>query len=261
MTTQDFDFIRNLAYQHTGIVLPERKRHLVYSRLCRRLRALKLANFAHYCQFLKNNTDEINSFINALTTNLTSFFRESHHFDFLENRLIPQWQQRQRKRLRVWSSACSTGEEPYSIAMTLAQSFAGNQWDLKILATDLDTNVLEKASAGIYPRESIDTVPLRFREKYLTHNGDKVKIKDNIQQLTYFKQLNLLEPWPMQGPFDAIFCRNVLIYFDVPTKKKIISKFREVLSEDGYLFIGHSETLTHISTEFELMGQTIYKPK
>lgn len=261
MTAQDFEFIRNLAYQHTGIVLPERKRHLVYSRLCRRLRALQLANFSQYCHYISNEHSEIKQFINALTTNLTAFFREAHHFDYLETTLVPLWQKKRVKRLRIWSSACSTGEEPYSIAMTLAQSFGIGEWDLKILATDLDTNVIEKAERAIYPRESIDNVPQKYKEKYLSHQAEMVRVKDTIQQLVYFKQLNLLETWPMQGPFDAIFCRNVLIYFDAETKKKIIAKFRQLLSNDGYLFIGHSETLTQLSTEFELIGQTIYKPK
>ncbi len=152
MTAADFGIIRELAYQHTGIVLPERKRHMVYSRLSRRLRLLRLANFGEYCLKLQSDPLELAPFINALTTNLTSFFRERHHFNFLETELVPYWQQRKQRRLRVWSAACSSGEEPYSIAMTLAEHFpAASGWDLKILATDLDTNVLARAEAGVYP--------------------------------------------------------------------------------------------------------------
>ncbi|WP_261923589.1 CheR family methyltransferase [Shewanella sp. NFH-SH190041] len=260
MTEADFRFIRELAYRQTGIVLPDRKQHMVYSRLCRRVRALQLNNFRQYCQYLLEYPDEIGQFTNALTTNLTSFFRESHHFDYLEQELTPTWQQRRHKRLRIWSSACSTGEEAYSIAMTLAQPFQGAEWDLKILATDLDTNVLQRAQQGIYPLEVMESIPSRHREKYLQRSDTHLKIKPKLQQLVHFKHLNLLGDWPMQGPFDVIFCRNVLIYFDNPTKQKIISRFRQMLSDDGLLFIGHSETLHQISQDFELIGQTIYRP-
>ncbi|WP_372870122.1 protein-glutamate O-methyltransferase CheR [Shewanella sp.] len=261
MTRADFEFIRNLAYHHTGIVLPDRKNHMVYSRLCRRLRALKMKNFSEYCQYLQHEEEELAHFINALTTNLTSFFREKHHFEFLRDQLVPHWQQQRRRRLRVWSAACSTGEEPYSIALTLEAFFPRSHWDLKILATDLDTNVLTKAEAGVYPAENLENLPRSLVEKYFQPQGDKARINDCIKELVYFRQLNLLDPWPMQGPFDAIFCRNVLIYFDIPTKSKIIHKFRQLLNDDGYLFIGHSETLHLVSDEFDLIGQTIYRPR
>ncbi|MBT1445187.1 protein-glutamate O-methyltransferase CheR [Shewanella sp. JM162201] len=261
MTQADFEFIRDLAYSQTGIVLPDRKRHMVYSRLCRRLRALRINDFRQYCLLLQQQQEqELGHFINALTTNLTSFFREKHHFEFLRDELIPRWQKRADKRLRIWSSACSTGEEPYSIAMTLEPFFAKSPWDLKILATDLDTNVLTKAEAGLYPPENLENLPGKLMDKYFQPKGNVFKVTDDAQKLVFFRQLNLLESWPMQGPFDVIFCRNVLIYFDNPTKKKIISKFRQLLSDDGYLFIGHSETLHHISDEFDLIGQTIYRP-
>lgn len=261
MTQRDFEFIRELAYNQTGIVLPERKRHMVYSRLCRRLRALRIRSFFEYCGYLQQEPDEMGHFINALTTNLTAFFREKHHFHYLRDHLVPKWRQRRSRRLRVWSSACSTGEEPYSLAMTLEPFFPRTQWDLKILATDLDTNVLTKAEAGIYPPETLENLPPTLTEQYFTAQGGMAKVKDSVRDLVFFRQLNLLESWPMQGPFDAIFCRNVLIYFDNPTKKKIIQKFRQLLSDDGYLFIGHSETLHLISDDFDLIGQTIYKPR
>ncbi|WP_299797787.1 protein-glutamate O-methyltransferase CheR [uncultured Shewanella sp.] len=262
MTQADFDFIQSLAYENTGIVLPERKKHMVYSRLSRRLRQLSLGSFAQYCSHIQNTPDEMINFVNALTTNLTAFFREEHHFRYLENKVVPQWKQGKNRRLRVWSSACSTGEEPYSIAMILEQYFSGAEWDLKILATDLDTNVLSKASVGSYAKESVTNLPARYIEKYArqTDNGQKIQMSSTIQKMIHFKQLNLLGEWPMKGPFDIIFCRNVLIYFDNETKRKIISRFRELLSPQGYLFIGHSETLTHISEDFDLIGQTIYRP-
>lgn len=261
MTTADFQFIRELAYRQTGIVLPERKQHMVYSRLCRRLRALRLSNFKQYCQYLMDTPDELGQFINALTTNLTSFFREKHHFDYLKDTLVNDWQRRNKKRIRIWSSACSTGEEPYSIAMSVANLLNVPGCDLKILATDLDTNVLQKAKAGVYPVDALENIPSDYQSRFLSQSGHRITMKDKLQQHIHFKQLNLLEQWPMQGPFDAIFCRNVLIYFDNDTKKKIIHKFRRLLADDGVLFIGHSETLHQISDEFSLMGHTIYKPR
>ncbi|TRY14567.1 CheR family methyltransferase [Shewanella hanedai] len=262
MTKADFEFIRNLAYDSTGIVLPERKKHMVYSRLSRRLRQLNLKDFTQYCSYVANTSDERINFINALTTNLTAFFREEHHFKYLEQAIVPEWKNGNKKRLRIWSSACSTGEEPYSIAMTLEKHFSSPQWDLKILATDLDTNVLQTASTGRYSKESITNLPAHYAEKYMnsTSASQHVEICSNIKKMIHFKQLNLLENWPMSGPFDVIFCRNVLIYFDNETKQKIIAKFRKMLSPQGYLFIGHSETLMNISEEFKLIGQTIYRP-
>lgn len=260
MTQADFDFIQSLAYEETGIVLPERKKHMVYSRLSRRLRQLGLKSFAQYCHRVKSEPSELMNFVNALTTNLTAFFREEHHFDYLEKQVAPLWRRRRDKRLRVWSSACSTGEEPYSIAMTLADHFAGAEWDLKILATDLDTNVLNKASKGCYSEESITGLPQRYRDKYIKTTESGIQMKQSIQKMIHFKQLNLLQHWPMTGQFDLIFCRNVLIYFDNETKAKIIARFRKLLAPDGLLFIGHSETLTNISDEFELIGQTMYQP-
>ncbi|WP_076413528.1 protein-glutamate O-methyltransferase CheR [Shewanella sp. UCD-KL12] len=260
MTQADFDFIQSLAYEETGIVLPARKKHMVYSRLSRRLRQLGLKSFSQYCQRVKSEPSELMNFVNALTTNLTAFFREEHHFDYLEKQVTPLWRRRRDKRLRVWSSACSTGEEPYSIAMTLADHFAGAEWDLKILATDLDTNVLNKASKGCYSEESITGLPQRYRDKYIKTTESGIQMKQSIQKMIHFKQLNLLQHWPMTGQFDLIFCRNVLIYFDNETKAKIIARFRQLLAPDGLLFIGHSETLTNISDEFELIGQTMYQP-
>ncbi|MCF1426438.1 MAG: protein-glutamate O-methyltransferase [Shewanella sp.] len=261
MTAADFEFIRELAYRQTGIVLPERKQHMVYSRLCRRLRALRLPNFKNYCQYLSETPAELGQFINALTTNLTAFFREEHHFDYLKDKVVNDWMKQHKRRIRIWSSACSTGEEPYSIAMSVAGMFANAGYDIKILATDLDTNVLQKAQSGIYSSDALENIPVEYHEKFLMRSADQIKIKEKLQKYIHFKQLNLLNDWPMQGPFDVIFCRNVLIYFDSETKQKIIQKFRRLLADDGVLFIGHSETLHQISDEFTLLGHTIYKPR
>jgi len=260
MKPADFEFIQNLAYQETGILLPEKKKHMVYSRLCRRLRHLRLTNFTQYCQLIQQDQRELINFVNALTTNLTAFFREDHHFDYLEDYVVPEWQLRRSKRLRIWSSACSTGEEPYSIAMTLAEHFSSPEWDLKILATDLDTNVLNKAAKGWYHDDKLTSLPQRYRAKYAQSADNGIQMKKILQSMIHFKRLNLLGSWPMSGQFDIIFCRNVLIYFDNETKAKIIARFRQQLASNGILIIGHSETLTNISEEFKLIGKTIYQP-
>ncbi|WP_348633938.1 protein-glutamate O-methyltransferase CheR [Shewanella sp. WXL01] len=262
MSSADFEAIRQLAYKSTGIVLPARKKHMVYSRLSRRLRQLGETSFADYVQRLQRDETELPVFINALTTNLTYFFREGHHFEYLKDKITQQWLSRPNKRLRVWSAACSTGEEPYSIAMTLAHPFATNEWDLKILATDLDTNVLNTAKRGIYSDEKLSSIPSEYANKYAKRQGEHdFTLSPLIRQLVHFKQLNLLDAWPMKGPFDVIFCRNVFIYFDHETKKRIIAKFKQLLADDGYLVVGHSETLMQLSDEFVFEGQTIYRPK
>lgn len=195
MTQADFEFIRSLAYENTGIVLPERKMHMVYSRLSRRLRQLKLKDFSQYCSYVSDTPNERMNFINALTTNLTAFFREEHHFNYLEQVIVPEWGKENKKRRRIWSSACSTGEEPYSIAMTLEKHFPSAKSDLKILATDLDTNVLQKAAAGTYSCDSVTNLPKRYTEKYVDQSPDNQHIQmwSNIQKMVHFKQLNLLE--------------------------------------------------------------------
>lgn len=263
MTLADFDFLRNLAYSHTGIVLPERKKQMVYSRLSRRLRTLSFKTFSQYCRYLETNTQELPEFINALTTNLTAFFREKHHFVHLDKQICPQWLANKQKRIRIWSAACSTGEEAYSIAMTLYGRIDLNLFDLKILATDLNTQVLETAKKGIYSAEVLPTIPANFSSKYTKPlpKTEHFLIKQRIKDLVHFKQLNLLQPWPMNGPFDVIFCRNVFIYFDSETKKRIIKKFRTLLSDGGYLIIGHSESINDFAADFEFVGQTIYRAK
>ncbi len=262
-TDKNFTFIKNLAYEATGIKLSDHKRNMVYGRLSRRLRHLNLDCFDDYCEKLINQDDkEFTEFINSITTNLTSFFREDHHFDFLKKTVLPELVRRKKNdRLRGWSAGCSTGEEPYSIAITIAETVERRRWDGKILATDLDSNVLEKGRDAVYPESRIDALPenikrLGFQRK---RNQGIVEVRQRFSDLITFKQLNLLQPWPMKGPFDFIFCRNVVIYFDKDTQKVLFNKFADLIDTGGYLFIGHSESLHRVTDRFKLVGRTIYK--
>lgn len=262
----DFEKISSFVRSRTGIVLNERKRNLVYSRLVRRLRALRLDSFAAYCDYLDgpDGDGEHGSLINAITTNLTGFFREAHHFDHLgETVLRPLIAGRAsgRRRLRLWSSACSTGEEPYSIAMVLRTVLPETGgWDAKVLATDIDTDVVAHARAGVYAADSVERMPASHRSRWLEPApGGKVQIDRRVRNLITFKQLNLLDDWPMRGPFDAIFCRNVVIYFDKQEKCVLFDRLADMLHPEGWLYIGHSENLLGISDRFQLMGRTIYR--
>jgi len=251
----DFKFLSSLAYEKTGIVLSENKKDLVYGRLARRLRSLGLSSFADYCKLFDTDSasDEMSQLINAITTNLTSFFRESHHFEHLQGEV----KKLENKKLRIWSAACSSGMEPYSIAMTL-KPLINAGWDAKILATDIDSNMLATGSAGEYAVVEYERIPEEYK-KFATANGNKIKVAEELKELIAFKQLNLLEEWPMKGPFDAIFCRNVMIYFDKETKQKLIDRMADMLKPEGWLYIGHSENLHGISDRFELTGRTIYR--
>jgi chemotaxis protein methyltransferase CheR len=266
MSDADFKQIRELVYTSCGIVLGEHKREMVYSRLSRRIRALSLASFSSYLEFLtEHKSDEFSHFINSITTNLTSFFREKHHFEYLENTLVPELisEHKVDKRIRIWSAVCSTGQEPYSISMTLNKYFPKGKWDLKILATDLDSNVLAKAKNGVYADTAIDGLDKKtISDNFIkSKQTDDVKVAKKITEYVSFKRLNLLENWPMKGPFDIIFCRNVVIYFDQETKERLFRRYAEMLKPGGYLFLGHSETLRREITEFEAIGQTIYRKR
>ncbi len=267
-TDKDFQVIRSIVTTRTGITLSDAKRDMIYSRLSRRLRDLKLSSFSDYLALLeeKNSEDEFVSFTNAVTTNLTMFFRENHHFEFLAKKALLQLMESNRdtRRIRIWSSACSTGEEPYSIAMVVREVIPEKSgWDIKILATDLDTNVLVTASKGIYTKKRIENLSVARKKRFFQtgkgENEDKVQVKRSIHELITFKQLNLLDEWPMRGPMDIIFCRNVVIYFDLETKKTLMEKFSRIINPDGYLLMGHSESLYRVSNRFDLLGQTIYK--
>ncbi len=265
-TDRDFRCLQRLVARHTGITLSPAKRDMLYSRLARRLRALGLRRFKEYCALLQEdgNSEELRHFTNAVTTNLTAFFREPHHFDYLRDEFLPAMIERRadRRRLRIWSAGCSTGEEPYSIAITLAETMP-RDWDVRILATDLDSNVLDRARQGIYSEERTAEVPERLKRKWFLrgragHQG-KVRVRRELRDMIRFRQLNLMHEWPMRGPFDAIFCRNVIIYFDKPTQSRLMDRFADILADDGRLFLGHSETLYRVTDRFQLLGRTIYR--
>jgi chemotaxis protein methyltransferase CheR len=267
---RDADFIRvqKQIYDYAGIQLTEAKRHLVYNRLAKRIRQLNLTSFSAYLDFVEAHPDtEFTHLVNSITTNLTFFFREVHHFDALREQLIPKLKARHAKdkRLRVWSAGCSTGEEPYSIAITLMQAFNENLsgWDVKVLATDLDTNVLEHAQNGIYKLDKTEGIPEPLLKRWFNEGrGDNegfVRAKDELKSLITFKPLNLMKEWPMKGPFDVIFCRNVVIYFDKPTQRTLFKRYYDLLSPGGYLIVGHSESLHNINNDFTLLGKTIYQ--
>lgn len=265
-TERDFRCIQQLVSEHTGIALSDAKQDMVYSRLSRRIRALKLPDFNAYCSLIARGDDEqeLIEFVNSITTNLTSFFREAHHFDYLKDSLIPELLRRNstKKRLRIWSAGCSTGEEPYSIAMVVRESVP-RDWDAKILATDLDSNVLAKGQSGVYEAERVEGVgDARMRKWFQRGTGaleGKVKVSPELQEIITFKQLNLMREWPMKGPFDIIFCRNVVIYFDKDTQRVLFDRYANLLGEDGHLFVGHSESLYRVSERFRLLFKTIYQ--
>lgn len=266
-TDDDFEMIRKVLYTHTGISLNAGKMDLVYGRLSRRLRVLGITSFSDYLGFIDSprGREEMANFINALTTNLTAFFREPHHFDYLANIVLPRAMQHHAadRRIRFWSAGCSTGEEPYSIAMTVRETMSSIQnWDMKILATDLDSNVVAVAKKGEYSKQRIAELSEPRRKKWFTALdgcNDSVKVNSSLQELITFKQLNLMHEWPMRGLFDLIFCRNVVIYFDKSTQRKLFDRYADVLVTGGYLFIGHSENLHNLTDRFELIGQTIYR--
>lgn len=268
-TDEDFSFLQALVTEHTGIVVADNKRDMLYSRLARRLRTLGFKRFAEYCAYLRTHErEELTDLINAVTTNLTSFFREPHHFDHLGRTLVPHLLQQhaETRRIRIWSAGCSTGEEPYSIAMVLEEQIPPwMDWDVKILATDLDTNVVETARRGVYERDRIRGVgDERMKRFFLRGRGAQdglVRAEGDLRAMIGFKPLNLLKDWPMKGSFDAIFCRNVMIYFDKPTQKRLVERFARILAPRGFLYIGHSETLNGISDRFETVGNTIYRRK
>lgn len=265
----DFNYLASLVYDASGIVLGPHKKNMVYSRLSRRVRALRLNNFTDYCDMVRANPkgEELGFLINAITTNLTKFFREIHHFEHLRDSVIPEIANRAQrggnKRLRIWSAGCSSGEEPYTIGMTLSEALPNlSQWDAKILATDLDTNMVAKAHSGVYGASLLTDLPKGKKEKFfeaMKGGEENFRVIDPVRRLITFKQLNLLGPWPIKGPFDAIFCRNVMIYFDAPTKAKLVQRYAELLKPGGWLYIGHSESLLDSQTSFKLKGRTIYQ--
>jgi chemotaxis protein methyltransferase CheR len=265
LSEKEYTFLTSLVYDRSGIVLGENKMNMVYSRLVRRLRELRLKSFREYCELVAGDAgdQEMGFLINAVTTNLTKFFRENHHFEHLANQVIADIvrSKNNNRRIRIWSAGCSSGEEPHSIAITLAQALPDiDRWDAKILATDLDTNMVATGRAGVYATDALSDLPKPVVSKFFEKaSADKSKVIDSVRKLISFKHLNLLGNWPMQGPFDAIFCRNVMIYFDGPTKVKLVRRYGELLKPEGWLYIGHAESLLESQTGFRPSGRTIYR--
>jgi len=264
-TRRDFERVRALIHQRAGISLADSKQEMVYSRLARRLRATGIQSFATYLDDLEAGRmdREWESFTNALTTNLTSFFREAHHFPLLLEHLVAV-RKKDTRPLTIWCSAASTGEEPYSIAMTACEAFNTLTPPVHIVATDIDTNVLSTASNGVYLMERLDKMsPERLRRFFLKGKGaheGMARVRPELRNLVTFKQLNLLaDGWPLEGQFDAIFCRNVMIYFDKPTQRKILGRFVPLMKPHALLFAGHSENFLYVSDALRLRGKTVYE--
>ena len=264
---KDFENIRKFVKAETGITLSDAKKNMVYGRLSRRLRALDMSSFKQYFEMVsQGESDEKGNFVNAITTNLTSFFREEHHFDFLKSTVVPEILRKnsETRKIRIWSAGCSTGEEPYSLSIALHEAIPDiENWDIRILATDLDTNVLEHCRRGVYDIERISGLSKQRKSSwFLKGKGNldgSVKVDARLQSLITFKQLNLMQEWPMKGPFDFMFCRNVVIYFDKPTQKILFERYANLLKDDAHLFLGHSESLHNVSKRFQLIGNTIYQ--
>lgn len=274
LNNADFNSIRSLVHENTGIALSPSKRELVKRRFSPRLRALGLASFGAYVDYLKANFDkEGNHFCNAITTNLTSFFRENHHFELLRNEVLPQLLKNKRisDRIRIWSAGCSTGQEAYCLAVTLLKNISDIQRrDVKILATDLDENCLATARKGAYPDKDFDSVSPDVLKNYFAQElvgaGHRARhcymASGKLKELITFNKLNLMEPWPMKGPFDVIFCRNVFIYFDKDTQFEILRGFAALQQPGSYLCIGHSEIIPNpAQLGYQLIGKTAYRKK
>lgn len=265
-----FRCIAGLAYREAGLFIPAEKAAMVRTRLARRLRSLNLPGFEAYCNLVQgpDGADELGAMISALTTNVSHFFRESHHFDILREQVIPGLvaKARSKRRVRIWSAGCSNGQEPFSIAMTLHEAGLSANDDLRILATDIDPNVIAHAKAGIYPNSMISGLDETLRETYFTAttlNGEPAwQARPDIAGMIAFRQLNLLRDWPMRGRFDAIFCRNVLIYFDAETQSRLWPRFAQALEPGGWMFLGHSERISPDGLPlFESRGMTSYTSK
>jgi chemotaxis protein methyltransferase CheR len=269
LSEKDFCRISDLVYEHCGIDLHDGKKELVRARLAKLLRQKNFNSFENYINYVLEDTTgkEFTILIDSLSTNLTSFFREQQHFKYMSESFLPSRlehkQKKQNHRIRGWSAGCSSGEEPYTIAIVLREALnEQNQWDIKLLATDISTKMLDKAQQGVYNRERIETVPPLQRSKYLMQrsvNGQTMyQVTESLRNIVIFKYLNLMQDWPVKGPLDFIFCRNVMIYFDKLTQMNLINRFWELLDTGGVLFTGHSELLTTVEHKFEYVQPTVY---
>jgi len=270
LTDAEFEQISQMVYDHCGINLHDGKKELVRARLAKIIRQGRFESFSNYMDYVAADTtgQAFSELIDSLSTNLTSFYRESVHFDYLADKFLPELiAQKQRSgqlRLRGWSAGCSSGEEPYTIAITLLEALSDRaRWDVKLLATDISTRILKRAQEGVYEQERIEPVPAALKHRYLimhNKNGHKMfEVSNALRQIIVFKYLNLMEEWPFRGPMDFIFCRNVMIYFDKPTQQRLIDRFYQVLAPGGALFTGHSESLTGIRHSFRYVQPTIYR--
>ena len=262
LNEKHFKKVSRLVYRFSGINLKDGKEALVRARLMKRLRALGMGSFEEYFKYIENDRgEELGRMIDAMTTNKTSFFREAEHFNYLREKILPELKD---QRLRFWSAACSSGEEPFSLAILLMENIPLiKSMDVRILATDISTKMLNKARKAVYEEETLRNVPKLFLQKYFVKVRNKsflaYQVKDNVSSMIQFSWLNLMESWPMKGPFNVIFCRNVMIYFDRPTQQKLINRFWELLEPGGYLFVGHSESLSAISHKFKYIRPATYR--
>lgn len=268
LTDKEFQLFKEIIYRETGIHMSDKKKKLIVARLSKRLRSLNLQNFTQYYDYLNKNVNadnEIVNLINRITTNKTNFFREKHHFDFLSQELFPEiiakGQTTGSRSLRIWSAGCSSGEEPYTIAMVTSEAFKAQRgWDIKILATDLDTEILQKAIEGVYPTQAVTPIPKEYLLRYFSRNSTDYTVNQKLKSMISFRKLNLMEQtFPMKRPFDIIFCRNVIIYFDSQTKETLLNKFHFHLKNKGHMFIGHSESLMHMKNRYKYLKHTIYQ--
>jgi chemotaxis protein methyltransferase CheR len=265
LTSSEFEKICQMIYRLCGITLTPGKEGLVKSRLTRRLHSLNLGSFMEYLAFVKNDRSghELTAMIDLLTTNRTSFFRESEHFEFLRIHILPAALS-SGQPIRIWNAGCSSGEEPYTVAMVLRETVPSvDLKDIKILATDISTQILSRAKKGEYAREALQGIPDALIRKYFSFvpktDGQICRVKDSLKSLVRFARLNLMQNWPMRGQFEVIFCRNVMIYFDKPTRRRLVSRFHEFLKPGGHLFVGHSESLTHTSSDFVYVQPAVYR--
>jgi chemotaxis protein methyltransferase CheR len=263
-TYEDFQQIAEMLYCDAGISLPESKAALVYSRLAKRLRALGLGNFRDYCNLVagQKGIDERKRMLAALTTNVTRFFREPHHFDHLHAKVLPPLLESARRggRVRLWSAGCSTGQEPYSIALTVLSLLPNAaDFDVRILATDIDPTVIAEGKRGVYAQQVVSDIPEEMLRRWFVPDRNGCRVGGELANLVAFRELNLIANWPMKGPFQAIFCRNVVIYFDEDTQTRTWTRLAGMLSPGGYLYIGHSERLGGVIGAFESDGLTTYR--
>lgn len=266
INTNEFHALKEFLYFNTGIVINDNKRYLLLNRLSKRLRYLGLFNFSDYLHYINHSTSgksEIVELIDAMTTNKTDFFREFRHFEFMTQTVLPEYLKSNPKNVpfKIWSSACSSGEEPYSIAMSLIEySKKSPLFKFDVLATDISETVLRHCVSGIYTKDKIAPIPSALLSEYFETNGTEYKVKPSITKQVSFKKLNLLSEYQISLKYyDVIFCRNVMIYFDKATQSKIVGKHFEVLKPGGYIFIGHSETLHGMNTRFEYISPSIYR--